>query len=74
MNPLVLWIDTRENLTHQEKVDLFLMIESHIIRRYICRSESKSFSTNVANILSKMHKQKDNIAEVLKDFLGNSNY
>ena len=72
MNPLVLWIDTRENLTHQEKVDLFLMIESHIIRRYICRSESKSFSTNVANILSKMHKQKDNIAEVLKDFLGNS--
>ena len=72
MNPLVLWIDTRPQLSQEQKLELFLMIESYIIRRYICDLGSKSFNTTVPHILNKMHKQKDNIIGAFKNFLEKS--
>ncbi len=72
MNPLVLWIDTRPQLSQEQKIELFLMIESYIIRRYICDLGSKSFNTTVPHILNKMHKQKDNIIGAFKNFLEKS--
>ncbi len=75
MNPLVLWIDTRPKLSLEDKSTLFLMIESYIVRRHICKLDSKSFTKNVVSILAKMHeaeKQGGNIIEVFKRFLKNS--
>ncbi len=69
MNPLILWIDTRPQLSDKEKEELFLMIESYIVRREICNLNSKHFNKTVPAILANMHKQKDNIVGVLKDFL-----
>ncbi len=69
MNPLVLWIDTRKNLNHEEKNKVFLMIENYIIRREVCNLTLKGFNKTVPAILNKMHKQKDNIVGVFKDFL-----
>ncbi len=73
MNPLVLWIDTRENkiLSLDDKRTLFLMIESYIIRREICHLNTKHFNKTVPALLKKMQNQKDNIIGVLKDFLEN---
>ncbi len=71
MNPLVLWIDTRENeiLSLDDKRKLFSMIESYVVRREICKLTTKAFNKTVPAILAKMKNQEDNIIGVLKDFL-----
>ncbi len=68
MNPLVLWIDTRENLTQQEKEKLFLMIESYIIRREVCDLTPKGFNKIVPDILNMMHNQRNDIIGAFKGF------
>ncbi len=74
MNPLVLWIATHENekLSLDDKHTLFSMIESYIVRRHICRLESKSVTRNAVSILNKMHEaeeQDGNLIEAFKGFL-----
>ncbi len=74
INPLVLWIDTRdpEKLSLNDKAILFSMIESYIVRRYICKLASKAFTQNVVSILNKLHeaeRQGDNIIGAFKEFL-----
>ena len=73
INPLVMWIDTRENekLSLDDKRTLFSMIESYIIRRHICKLRTNSLDKNVANILRGMHDQKDDMIGAFKQFLQN---
>ncbi len=69
MNPLVLWIDTRKNLSLEDKKTLFLMMESYIIRRYICKLRTNAFDKTIPVILGRMRDQENDIIGAFKGFL-----
>ncbi len=72
MNSLVMWIDTRQNLDSEEKSDLFLLIESYIVRREICELSTRAFNRVVPEILADMHeaeKKGQSIIGAFKNFL-----
>ncbi len=72
MNSLVMWIDTRQNLDSEEKQEMFLLIESYIIRRHICELSANAFNRFVPEILTDMHeaeKQGQSIIGAFKNFL-----
>ncbi len=72
MNSLVMWIDTRQKLDSKEKSDLFLLIESYIVRREICKLSANAFNRIVPEILTDMHeaeKHGQSIIGAFKNFL-----
>ena len=72
MNSLVMWIDTRQKLGSEEKQEMFLLIESYIIRRYIDKLSANAFNRFVPEILTEMHdaeKQGQSIIGAFKNFL-----
>ncbi len=74
MNPLVLWIDTRDSarLGIEDKQTLFQMIESYIIRRHICKLPPAYLTATTVTILTKLHeaeRQGQNLIGTFKEFL-----
>ena len=72
MNPVVMWIDTRPNLSTEEKQEMFLLIESYIIRRYIDKLSTRALNKIAPDILARMHeaeRQGESIIGTFKDFL-----
>ncbi len=72
MNPVVMWIDTRPNLSTEEKQEMFLLIESYIIRRYIDKLSTRALNKIAPDMLARMHeaeRQGESIIGTFKDFL-----